>query len=556
MSTCGLVLCVILTMLSRRSQAEPLAAGHQHRRLRDAADQLVRAGDHGVGAGRHGVERQGGCRSAGAAPTPGRRRTAGRRRGRPRRCASSAAQTPLLLGETTNTALASGCASTAAATRSAGTFRGMPQTASIVRLDVVGHGAREDQRGLHRLVRVARQDDAVAGARQREQQGVQAAGRAVHEEEAALAAPGLGGQVFGGAHQRRRLARVLDPAGHGDVDGEQGGAEGLAHDRRRALAELVARRVEGHDAALAVAEQRVDVGGGRLVAVSAAAFSMPGLGHASVSPGLRGVSAGGRLGKLTADGDHEGGDHKSRPDGESALRAEPHGHAAHRLGAHRALQLPVRPPRRRQLRRAHRGHRRGALRGALRARHPRRSRLARSRLGRGARSRRPVRRPTARPSAPRLSAGGRRARSPAGHAYPCFCSQERLDALRAEALAAGRPPRYDGRCRRLDAGEVARARRRRRAGRAALCRARGRRRLRRRHPRPHHASAARRSATSSSCAPTASPSYNFAAVVDDARHGHHPRHPRRRPPHQHRPPGAAAPGAARPRRRRSTPTTP
>jgi glutamyl-tRNA synthetase len=43
-----------------------------------------------------------------------------------------------------------------------------------------------------------------------------------------------------------------------------------------------------------------------------------------------------------------------------------------------------------------------------------------------------------------------------GRAYPCFCAQERLDALRAEALAAGRPPRYDGRCRRLEAAEVER----------------------------------------------------------------------------------------------------
>jgi len=43
-----------------------------------------------------------------------------------------------------------------------------------------------------------------------------------------------------------------------------------------------------------------------------------------------------------------------------------------------------------------------------------------------------------------------------GRAYPCFCSQERLDELRATALAAGRTPRYDGRCRRLGAAEVQR----------------------------------------------------------------------------------------------------
>ncbi len=42
----------------------------------------------------------------------------------------------------------------------------------------------------------------------------------------------------------------------------------------------------------------------------------------------------------------------------------------------------------------------------------------------------------------------------AGLAYPCFCSQERLDTLRAAAHAAGRPPRYDGRCRALEPAAV------------------------------------------------------------------------------------------------------
>jgi nondiscriminating glutamyl-tRNA synthetase len=37
-----------------------------------------------------------------------------------------------------------------------------------------------------------------------------------------------------------------------------------------------------------------------------------------------------------------------------------------------------------------------------------------------------------------------------GAAYPCFCSRERLDELRAAQRAAGQPTRYDGRCRDLD----------------------------------------------------------------------------------------------------------
>ena len=41
-----------------------------------------------------------------------------------------------------------------------------------------------------------------------------------------------------------------------------------------------------------------------------------------------------------------------------------------------------------------------------------------------------------------------------GQAYHCFCPQERLEELKREALAAGRPPRYDGRCLRLSSQEV------------------------------------------------------------------------------------------------------
>jgi glutamyl-tRNA synthetase len=55
----------------------------------------------------------------------------------------------------------------------------------------------------------------------------------------------------------------------------------------------------------------------------------------------------------------------------------------------------------------------------------------------------------------------------AGSAYPCFCSKEQLEQRRAEAAAAGRPPMYDRRCRKLTAEEVAA---RRAAGDAAAIR--------------------------------------------------------------------------------------
>jgi len=46
----------------------------------------------------------------------------------------------------------------------------------------------------------------------------------------------------------------------------------------------------------------------------------------------------------------------------------------------------------------------------------------------------------------------------AGHAYYCFCTKEELEARRAQAAAAGRPPMYDRRCRSLDRAESERRR--------------------------------------------------------------------------------------------------
>lgn len=43
-----------------------------------------------------------------------------------------------------------------------------------------------------------------------------------------------------------------------------------------------------------------------------------------------------------------------------------------------------------------------------------------------------------------------------GHAYPCFCTPERLEQMREMQRKAGEHPHYDGTCRRLDPGEAAR----------------------------------------------------------------------------------------------------
>ena len=41
-----------------------------------------------------------------------------------------------------------------------------------------------------------------------------------------------------------------------------------------------------------------------------------------------------------------------------------------------------------------------------------------------------------------------------GHAFPCFCSAERLDAVRAEQMANKETPRYDGHCMHIDPQEA------------------------------------------------------------------------------------------------------
>jgi glutamyl-tRNA synthetase len=54
-----------------------------------------------------------------------------------------------------------------------------------------------------------------------------------------------------------------------------------------------------------------------------------------------------------------------------------------------------------------------------------------------------------------------------GHAYYCFCTKEELQQRRKDAEVAGKPPKYDGRCRRIPREEVLR---RKQAGEPAALR--------------------------------------------------------------------------------------
>ncbi len=147
-------------------------------------------------------------------------------------------------------------------------------------------------------------------------------------------------------------------------------------------------------------------------------------------------------------------DHKPEAKGESAFCAEPDRYAPHRLGAHGPVQLPVRSPQRRlfvlriddtDAARSEDRHEdtiledlrwlglsgdEGPEAGGEYGPYRQSERLERyRRAGQG------------------LLASGA--------AYHCFCTQERLDKLRAESLAERRAPRYDRRCLRLSKDEVA-----------------------------------------------------------------------------------------------------
>ena len=45
-----------------------------------------------------------------------------------------------------------------------------------------------------------------------------------------------------------------------------------------------------------------------------------------------------------------------------------------------------------------------------------------------------------------------------GHAYYCFCTKEQLESRRAAASAEGRPPKYEGACRKISSEEAAQRR--------------------------------------------------------------------------------------------------
>ena len=157
------------------------------------------------------------------------------------------------------------------------------------------------------------------------------------------------------------------------------------------------------------------------------------------------------LGALTntvADSGDSAADQRPRP-----VLPVPDRLAARRPGPHGALQLGVRAPPRRHVRLPDRGHRRGAQhRGVLR-RDPRPDALARPRLGRGPRGRRPARALPAERARRHLR---RRARPAARRRRtPTTASAPPTRSTPAARRPAPRCMGYDGFCRELSAEQVA-----------------------------------------------------------------------------------------------------
>ena len=259
-SAMRLVLCVILTMPDEAFEVDPLAAGDDHGSLREAGDELVRAVDGGVGAGRHGVGRQGVAEAQVRAPglVDDERHAGGVRR---RRHALEVGADAVVVG---------GAREDGGRRRLLGgrdldrprrhTERDLPLGVHL-RLDVVWHGAREHDAGEQRLVRVARYDQRLVRPSEEERQRMHAAGRSVDQEPRLVPAVRLGGEPLGLADVAGGLARVLYARLRHGVGLQGARADRLDEPLRSPLADLVAGRVEGDEPQLAIPDDGVDVRG-------------------------------------------------------------------------------------------------------------------------------------------------------------------------------------------------------------------------------------------------------------------------------------------------------
>jgi hypothetical protein len=140
------------------------------------------------------------------------------------------------------------------------------QPAVVLGRDEGRHAARQHEPVDHRRVRVALEHHALARTRQGQAQRVVALRRPVGQEPRARGAVRLGGELLGALVGRRRRPEVDAHDVLRDVERQRVLAERPAQPRVRARACLVAGHVKARGAAEAVGDDRVEVGRGRLVA--------------------------------------------------------------------------------------------------------------------------------------------------------------------------------------------------------------------------------------------------------------------------------------------------
>ena len=229
------------------------------RRLRDAADDLVRARDHRVRAERQRRGRQ--RRVEGEVRAPGlvddqRHATGVRDLGQPRHVGDRAE-----VGRRDDR-------------RPGGARRRLQRPLERLRGDAVGDAELRVELGRHEgrpqagdhqpvdraRVGVALDHGLAAHVRERQHRDVVALRGAVDQEPAAACSPGRGGERLG-LLERRRLGTLVDPRGErGDVEGDGSLAERLDEAGVGRAAALVAGDVEAAGVAVGVGAQRVEIG--------------------------------------------------------------------------------------------------------------------------------------------------------------------------------------------------------------------------------------------------------------------------------------------------------
>ena len=247
----------------RLGSTRPVGADVQHRRLGERADDLVRRGEHGVGAELQRAGRQVGVEAEVRSPglVDDQRHA---RRVADVRAALDVGCHPVVGRRDDEDAARRARLLDRELERLGRDAVRHPELVLVLGRDVRRDAAREHQAVDDAGVRVALHDDRRAERRERQRQCVVALARAVREEPGARGAVRLGGERLGPLVGGRGRPEV-DPVDVGrHVDHQRRLAQRRAQAGVGARAALVPGHVEARRAAEGIAPDRIEVRGGRL----------------------------------------------------------------------------------------------------------------------------------------------------------------------------------------------------------------------------------------------------------------------------------------------------